>query len=130
MSFFRAGTEQKEEFVGAEVVSLRFLAMTKEERLLFNPNLEPRGLKALTSSHGLVRVAVAGTIHRDAACLGIFEQIFGLIRSPLENNSWKIKVVHLKIIGQDALGGMEVAAPALSYNSNELQLLCSWWQSK
>uniref|UniRef100_A0A3Q0QS48 Chromosome 3 open reading frame 38 n=1 Tax=Amphilophus citrinellus TaxID=61819 RepID=A0A3Q0QS48_AMPCI len=85
----------------------------------------PHGLKALTSPHGLVLVAVAGTIHRDAACLGIFEQIFGLIRSPLENNSWKIKFVNLKVRGQDALGGTDVAAPALTYNSSELQLLCS-----
>lgn len=114
-----------EEFLGADLVSLRFLALTRDERLLFSPNLDPRGLKALTSPHGLVLVAVAGTIHRDAACLGIFEQIFGLIRSPLENNSWKIKFVNLKIRGQDALSGTDVAAPALTYNSSELQLLCS-----
>ncbi|XP_008282399.1 uncharacterized protein C3orf38 homolog [Stegastes partitus] len=121
----RTGSEQMEDFLGAELVSLRLSALTKEERLLFCPNLEPFGLKALVSPHGLVLVAVAGTIHRDAACLGIFEQIFGLIRSPLDHNSWKIKFVNLKIKGQEALGGAEVAAPALSYNSSELQLLCS-----
>lgn len=121
----RAGSEQMDEFLGAELVNLRLLALTREERLLLSPNLEPHGLKVLASPHGLVLVAVAGTIHRDGACLGIFEQIFGLIRSPLENNSWKIKFVNLKIRGQDALGGTEVAAPALSYNSTELQLLCS-----
>ncbi|XP_023147750.2 uncharacterized protein C3orf38 homolog [Amphiprion ocellaris] len=121
----RTGSEQMEDFLGAELVSLRLLALSREERLLFSPNLEPYGLKALASPHGLVLVAVAGTIHRDEACLGIFEQIFGLIRSPLENNSWKIKFVNLKIKGQEALGGTEVTAPALSYNSSELQLLCS-----
>ncbi|XP_056245379.1 uncharacterized protein C3orf38 homolog [Seriola aureovittata] len=121
----KAGSEQMDEFLGAELVSLRLLALTKEERLLLSPNLEPHGLRTLASPHGLVLVAVAGTIHRDAACLGVFEQIFGLIRSPLENNSWKIKFVNLKIRGQDALGGTEVAAPALTYNSSELQLLCS-----
>ncbi|KAM9344370.1 uncharacterized protein C3orf38 homolog [Pholidichthys leucotaenia] len=121
----RTGTEQMAEFLGAELVSLRFLALTREERLLFSPNLEPHGLKALASPHGLVLVAVAGTIHRDRVCLGIFEQIFGLIRSPLKENSWKIKSVNLKIRGHDALGGAEVAAPALTYNSSELQLLCS-----
>ncbi|KAM7380698.1 hypothetical protein PAMP_003976 [Pampus punctatissimus] len=121
----RAGSEQTEEFLGAELVSLRLLALTREECLLLSPNLEPRGLKVLASPHGLVLVAVAGTIHRDTACLGIFEQIFGLIRSPLEKNSWKIKFINLKIRGQDALGGSEMAAPALSYNSTELQLLCS-----
>ncbi|KAM9347372.1 uncharacterized protein C3orf38 homolog [Symphorus nematophorus] len=121
----RAGSEQMEEFLGAELVNLRLLALTREERLLLSPNLDSHGLRALASPHGLVLVAVAGTIHRDGACLGIFEQIFGLIRSPLENNSWKIKFVNLKIRGQDALGGTEVAAPTLTYNSSELQLLCS-----
>ncbi|XP_028993672.1 uncharacterized protein C3orf38 homolog [Betta splendens] len=120
----RTGTEQTEEFLGSELVSLRLLALTKEEHLLFSPNLDPRGLRALASPHGLVLVAIAGTIHRETACLGIFEEIFGLIRSPLENNSWKIKFINLKIKGQDALGGTEVAAPVLNYNSSELQLLC------
>lgn len=113
-----------EEFIGAELVSLRLLALTKEERLLLSPNLQPHGLRTLVSPHGLVLVAVAGTIYRDEACLGIFEQIFGLIRSPMENNSWKIKFINLKIRGQDALDGTEVTAPSLNYNSSELQLLC------
>ncbi|CAJ1079905.1 Hypothetical predicted protein [Xyrichtys novacula] len=120
----RAGSEQKEEFLGAELVSRRLQALTREERLLLSPNLEPRGLKTLASPHGLVLVAVAGTIHRDKNCLGIFEQVFGLISSPQEKNSWKIKFVNMKIKGQDALGGMG-AAPSLTYNSSELQLLCN-----
>ncbi|XP_060910150.1 uncharacterized protein C3orf38 homolog [Labrus mixtus] len=121
----RAGSEQMEEFLGAELVSLRLQALTRDERLILMPNLEPRGLRVLASPHGLVLVAVAGTIHRDSACLGIFEQIFGLIRSPLENKCWKIKFVNLKIRGQDAVEGTEIVAPALTYNSSELQLLCS-----
>lgn len=123
--FLSAGSEEREEFFGAELVSLRLLALTKEERLLLSPNLEPSAVNVVASSHGLVRVAVAGTIHRDGVCLGIFEQIFGLISSPLENGSWKIKFVYLKIRGQDALKGNRVAAPSLSNNSAELQLLCS-----
>uniref|UniRef100_A0A096MA89 Chromosome 3 open reading frame 38 n=1 Tax=Poecilia formosa TaxID=48698 RepID=A0A096MA89_POEFO len=121
----RATTEQMEEFQGAEVVSLRLLALTSGERLVFSPNLDPHGLRAVASPHGLVLVGVAGTIHRDQFCLGIFEQIFGLIRSPLNENSWKIKFINLKIRGQDGIEGTEVAAPALNYNSSELQLLCS-----
>lgn len=114
-----------EEFQGAELVSLRLLALTSREHLIFSPNMDPQGLRAVASPHGLVLVGVAGTIHRDQSCLGIFEQIFGLIRSPLNENSWKIKFVNLKIRGQDAIGGTEIAAPALNYNSSELQLLCS-----
>lgn len=119
---FRGGSE---EFLGAELVSLRLQALTKDEHLLLSPNLDPRGLKVLASPHGLVRVAVAGTIHRDSTCLGIFEQVFGLIRSPLQDNNWKIKVVHMKIKVNDALQGTELTAPALTYNSTDLQLLCS-----
>uniref|UniRef100_A0A1A8IVV9 Chromosome 3 open reading frame 38 n=1 Tax=Nothobranchius kuhntae TaxID=321403 RepID=A0A1A8IVV9_NOTKU len=121
----RTNVEEMEEFTGAELVSLRLLALTGGERLHFSPNLEPHGIKALASPHGLVLVGVAGTIHRDSSCLGIFEQTFGLIRSPLDENSWKVKFINLKIKGQDALGGSEVAAPSLSYNSTELQLYCS-----
>lgn len=123
--FFSAGSEEKEEFSGAELVSLRLLALTKEERLLLSPNMEPCALNVLASAHGLVLVAVAGTIHREGTCLGIFEQIFGLISSPLENNSWKIKFVNLKIRGQDALEGNKVAAPSLNSNFAELQQICS-----
>ncbi|KAG7503435.1 hypothetical protein JOB18_038444 [Solea senegalensis] len=121
----RAGSEQMEEFNGAELVSLRLLALTRDEQLLLSPNLESHGIRTLVSPHGLVLVAVAGTIHRDEICLGIFEQIFGLIQSPMENNIWKIKFVNLKIRGQDALGGTEVEAPSLTYNSSELRFLCS-----
>lgn len=120
----RVAEQQMEEFCGAELTSRRLLALTREERLLLNPNLEPHGLRALASPHGLVLVAVAGTIHRDASCLGIFEQIFGLIKSPLDNN-WKIKFTNLKIQGQDAISAREVSAPSLTYNSTELQLLCN-----
>jgi hypothetical protein len=114
-----------EEFHGSELTSLRLLALARDERLLLSPNLDPPGLKVLSSPHGLVLVAVAGTIHRDDVCLGVYEQVFGLIRSPLEQNSWKIKFVNLKIKGQDALGGAEeLASPALTCSSSELQLLC------
>uniref|UniRef100_A0AAV2K322 NTF2 domain-containing protein n=1 Tax=Knipowitschia caucasica TaxID=637954 RepID=A0AAV2K322_KNICA len=120
----RVSGEQMEEFVGADVVSSRLVALTREERLLFQPNLEGHGLKGLSSPHGLVLVAVAGTIHRDSSCLGIFEQIFGLIKSPV-NNTWKIKFANLKIRGQDAITDKDVSAPALTYNSSDLQLICS-----
>ncbi|XP_041933111.1 uncharacterized protein C3orf38 homolog isoform X1 [Alosa sapidissima] len=123
----RASTEEesKEEFLGAELVSSRLQALSQGENLLFSPNLEPNGLRTISSPHGLVIVAVAGTIHRDQACLGIFEQVFGLIRSPLDENSWKIKFTDLKIRAQNTIKGTEeLLSPALTYSSSELQLLC------
>lgn len=111
-----AEVKQKEEFVGAELVSQRLLALVWEERLLFCPNLAQTGLKCVASLHGLVLVAVAGTIHRESDCLGVFEQVFGLIRSPLDDNRWKIKFVHFNAkrhIGKETL-------PAVTYDSQEL----------
>lgn len=109
-------SHQKEEFIGAELVCKRLFALVWEERLLFCPNLEQTGLKCVSTPHGLVLVAVAGTIHRESSCLGVFEQVFSLIRSPLDDNRWKIKSVHLKIKGQI---GKETL-PALTYDSKEL----------
>ncbi|XP_068281559.1 uncharacterized protein C3orf38 homolog [Nyctibius grandis] len=111
-----------EEYVGAEMVSLRLLSLVKEEYLLFNPNLHDSGLKCAISRHGLVLVAVAGTVHRGNACLGIFEQIFGLISCPVRENTWKIKGLNLKIVGQNALEpGMQIEKPTIKYESNQLQ---------
>uniref|UniRef100_A0AAY4E1B5 Uncharacterized protein n=1 Tax=Denticeps clupeoides TaxID=299321 RepID=A0AAY4E1B5_9TELE len=96
------------------------------EKLLFCPNTGSQGLRCIASRHGLVAVAVAGTIHREHACLGIFEQVFGIIRAPLNKNSWKIKFIHLKIRGQNTLSGQEeLTTPALTYSTSDLQLLCS-----
>uniref|UniRef100_A0A8C9FCI9 Chromosome 3 open reading frame 38 n=1 Tax=Pavo cristatus TaxID=9049 RepID=A0A8C9FCI9_PAVCR len=111
-----------EEYNGAEMVSLRLLSLVKEEYLLFNPNLTADGLKCAMSRHGLVLVAVAGTVHRGNICLGIFEQIFGLIRCPIRGNTWKIKIVDLKIVGQNALEpGMQIEKPSIKYEPNQLE---------
>ncbi|XP_071613175.1 uncharacterized protein C3orf38 homolog [Heliangelus exortis] len=113
-----------EEYVGAEIVSLRLLSLVKEEYLLFNPNLRANGLKCVMSPHGLLLIAVAGTVHRENTCLGIFEQIFGLISCPVRDNTWKIKVVSLKIVGQNALDpGIQMEKPSIKYDSNQLQQL-------
>ncbi|KAM4795233.1 uncharacterized protein C3orf38 homolog isoform 2-T2 [Rhinophrynus dorsalis] len=123
LKFVYCTTEQSmEEYSGAHMASLRLLALARDERLLFNPNIDPRGLKCVTSPHGLVVVAVAGTIHRDNSCLGIFEQVFGLILCPLVEN-WKIKYVNLKVLGQSALGSAEsMSAPSIKYNTSELEV--------
>ncbi|XP_075573492.1 uncharacterized protein C3orf38 homolog isoform X1 [Pelecanus crispus] len=113
-----------EEYVGAEMVSLRLLSLVTEEYILFNPNLRANGLKCAMSPHGLVLVAVAGTVHRDKTCLGIFEQIFGLISCPVRENTWKIKNLNLKIVGQNALEpGMQIENPSIKFESKQLQEL-------
>ncbi|XP_078088971.1 uncharacterized protein C3orf38 homolog [Mustelus asterias] len=123
---YRTSEQQLEVYTGAGMVSLRLLALTKEEHLFLNPNLTASGLKCTHSPHGLVIIAVAGTIHRESICLGIFEQIFGLIRCPSNENNWKMKFVHLKITGQEAAAPATVLPsenselPIIKYESNEL----------
>ncbi|XP_050816904.1 uncharacterized protein C3orf38 homolog isoform X1 [Gopherus flavomarginatus] len=122
--YYNTLEKNMEEYVGAELVSLRLLSLVKEEYLLLNPNLGAGGLKCVISPHGLVVVAVAGTVHRGNICLGIFEQIFGLIRCPVSENTWKIKLVNLKIVGENALEpGTQMQKPSIKYELNELQEL-------
>ncbi|XP_053168381.1 uncharacterized protein C3orf38 homolog [Hemicordylus capensis] len=119
---YSTSEQNTEEFSGAELVSLRLLSLVKEECLFLNPNLNAGGLKCTASRHGLVVVAVAGTVHRNTSCLGVFEQIFGLIRCPFRENTWKIKFVNLKIVGQNALEpGTVIERPCIKYEQEELQ---------
>ncbi|XP_066476820.1 uncharacterized protein C3orf38 homolog [Tiliqua scincoides] len=111
-----------ERHVGAELVSHRLLSLVKDEYLYLNPNLNIGGLRCTISRHGLVIVAVAGTVHRNTSCLGVFEQIFGLIRCPFRENTWKIKFVTLSVVGQNALeSGTQIERPCIKYKQEELQ---------
>ncbi|XP_062982893.1 uncharacterized protein C3orf38 homolog [Elgaria multicarinata webbii] len=119
---YNTSEQNMEEYTGAELVSLRLLSLVKEEYLFLNPNLNAGGLRWAISRHGLVVVAVAGTIHRNTCCLGLFEQIFGLIRCPFRENTWKIKFVNLKIVGQNALDpGTHIESPCIKYKEEELK---------
>ncbi|KAH0624954.1 hypothetical protein JD844_032907 [Phrynosoma platyrhinos] len=119
---YNTSEQNIEEYLGAELVSLRLLSLVREEYLFLNPNLNAGGLRCTVSRHGLVVVAVAGTVHRNTCCLGVFEQIFGLIRCPFRENTWKIKFVNLKIVGQNAMEpGTEIERPCIKYEQEELQ---------
>ncbi|XP_041371855.1 uncharacterized protein C3orf38 homolog [Gigantopelta aegis] len=82
---------------GSVLVSQRFLALVKEELLLFNPNISTDGVSVLADRHGLTCVVVCGTIHRYNNHLGVFQQLFGLVRDPRFHNNWKIKMTKLRI---------------------------------
>lgn len=122
--YYNTSEQNVEEHSGAELVSLRLLSLVKEEFLYLSPNLNSGGLKCIATKHGLVVVAVAGTVHRNTCCLGIFEQVFGLIRCPFSDNTWKIKSVYLKIVGQTALEpGTPIEKPCIKYEQEELEEL-------
>jgi hypothetical protein len=68
-----------------------------QHNLYFNPNLSCEGVQGKTERHGLVMVLACGTLHQQDKCVGVFEQLFGLIRDPLAYNNWKIKYTELNL---------------------------------
>lgn len=119
--YYKTSEQNVIDYQGAEIVSLRLLSLVKEEHLFLSPNLDSRGLKCTSSPHGLVMVGVAGTVHRGTTCLGIFEQIFGLIRCPFVENTWKIKFINMKIIGEASLTPGTLMKPAITFEPSDLE---------
>ncbi|XP_006894206.1 PREDICTED: uncharacterized protein C3orf38 homolog [Elephantulus edwardii] len=119
--YYNTSEQNVIEYHGAEIVSLRLLSFVKEEFLFLSPNLDSHGLKCASSPHGLVMVGVAGTVHRRHTCLGIFEQIFGLIRCPFVENNWKIKYINLKIIGENSLAPGKLHTPTIRFEPSDLE---------
>ena len=87
-------------FEGADVVRQRLEALVRQEDIQFNPNLAVGGIKSWMDKDNLVIVLVCGSLHKDGAVIGIFEQKFGLIRDPLMDNNWRIRITDLKIVEQ------------------------------
>ncbi|XP_041534585.1 uncharacterized protein C3orf38 homolog [Microtus oregoni] len=122
LRFYYSTSEQNViDYHGAEIVSLRLLSLVKEEFLFLSPNFDSQGLKCASSPYGVVMVGVAGTVHRANTCLGIFEQIFGLIRSPFVENTWKIKFINLRIIGEGSLALGTSLKPAVTFEQSDLE---------
>ncbi|XP_008059552.2 uncharacterized protein C3orf38 homolog [Carlito syrichta] len=119
--YYNTSEQNVIDYHGAEIVSLRLLSLIKEEFLFLSPNLDSRGLKCASSPHGLVMVGVAGTVHRGNTCLGIFEQIFGLIRCPFVENTWKIKFINLRIVGENSLAPGALLKPAITFEQSDLE---------
>ncbi|XP_047419160.1 uncharacterized protein C3orf38 homolog [Sciurus carolinensis] len=119
--YYNTSEQNVIDYHGAEIVSLRLLSLVKEEFLFLSPNLDSHGLKCASSPHGLVMVGVAGTVHRGNTCLGIFEQIFGLIRCPFVSNTWKIKFINLRIVGESSLAPGASLKPAVKFEQSDLE---------
>lgn len=65
--------------------------------LLLNPNLSVEGVREKKSPHGFVIIGVCGTVHQQANCSGIFEQVFGLLQDPSAEFRWRIKWTEVRI---------------------------------
>ena len=84
-----------ETFSGAVLVTERLSALVRDEQLIFNPNLEPGGLRGSSDPHGQFVIKARGTVHRASDIIGMFKQQFALMRDPLAENNWKIKMTRL-----------------------------------
>ena len=87
----------EDNYEGRVLVAQRLQALAREELLIFNPNISAEGVKVRSDPHGLLIIMVCGTIHQHNNCLGIFQQLFGLVRSPLNENTWKVKMTQLQL---------------------------------
>lgn len=104
-----------EEHHGPKVVAERLISYTKDEQLLFNPNIGREGVFVKSSRHGLVMIMVCGTIHRSNNCLGVFQQVFGIIKDPRFHDNWKIKMSNL-----DVKSSQVTAMPKLEGNVDSI----------
>nr|XP_034371725.1 LOW QUALITY PROTEIN: uncharacterized protein C3orf38 homolog [Arvicanthis niloticus] len=118
--YYNTSEQNMTDYQGAEIMSLHLLSLVKEEFLFLSPNLDSQGLKC-ASSRGLVMVGVAGTVHRGNSCLGIFEQIFGLIHSPFLESTWKIKFINLRIVGGSSLAPGSSVKPSVTFEQSDLE---------
>ncbi|XP_041465399.1 uncharacterized protein C3orf38 homolog isoform X1 [Lytechinus variegatus] len=92
------GTDRRlDAYDGSALVSQRLGCLVKDEGLVFNPNLTAEGTRGCSEPHGLVMIAVCGTIHKAGMCIGLFEQNIGLVRDPAADNNWKIKFINMQI---------------------------------
>ena len=87
---------------GSESCEKRLSSFVTELGLVFNANDTPSGYRGRINEHGMAKVAACGTIHKHASSgafevCGVFEQLFGLLRDPLDNNRWKIKFSDLSV---------------------------------
>lgn len=108
--------ERRETFTDSESVCRRLMDLTRKENVIFNPNLEPTGVKGFSDPHGRRVVIVCGTLHSADKLVGLFEQQFGLARDPFSNNNWKIKFTRLVLSASklDVLPTLDMTRKMLS----------------
>lgn len=75
------------------------------KKILFSPNyhnFDTDNLSIEADSHGLIRIAISGTVHQKDVCIGIFDQRIGLIEDPriqslCGGSTWKIKCIEMML---------------------------------
>ena len=83
-----------ESYEGADLAEKRLSSFVIDSKFLFNVNDTPNGYRGCINEHGMAKIACCGTVHKYlpvSEMFATFEQVFGLLRDPLDENRWKIK---------------------------------------
>lgn len=97
--FLKASIEQVNALINKNLtnavnVSRYLVQLIISEGLYFQPNCY-YGTFCETEVHGLVRIRVSGVIHKENNCVGLFDHVFGLVRSHSNEDNWKIKYIEM-----------------------------------
>eukprot|EP00794_Sanderia_malayensis_P009942 gene9942-10962_t len=91
------GEKSEDEVFGSKEVSEKLTSAIVGLNIYFHPNVNSEGIKGFLNRYGLLIAQSAGTLHRNGSVVGLFEQVFGLIRDPHSQGNWKIKNTELRI---------------------------------
>jgi len=81
---------------GGAAVAEKLAHFCLNDELVFNVNLDGGGCAGKKSEHGLVMIQARGTLLRRGCLVGVFEQSFGLVKDPKQDN-WKIQITNLAL---------------------------------
>lgn len=83
---------------GGETCCAKLKDLVAVKRLYFNPNTDT-GIRGLINPHGMTYVLVCGIIYNkeNGTPVGVFEQMFGLLKDPRIDNNYKIKYTILRL---------------------------------
>ncbi|XP_076336362.1 uncharacterized protein C3orf38 isoform X2 [Tachypleus tridentatus] len=105
----------EEEILGDILVYQTLRKLVQTEELLFNPNFGSPENCCFQDSHGPVKLAVAGVVHRNNNCIGLFDSCFGLIQDPHSDDRWRIKFMSLSLrLGERLLSCTSLPSPEYS----------------
>ncbi|XP_013790631.1 uncharacterized protein C3orf38 homolog [Limulus polyphemus] len=103
----------EEEILGDVSVYQTLRKLVQTEKLLFNPNSGSQENCCFQDSHGPVKLAIGGVVHRNNNCIGLFDSCFGLIQDPHTDDRWRIKFMSLSLrLGERLLSRTSLPAPA------------------
>ncbi|XP_023241221.1 uncharacterized protein C3orf38 homolog [Centruroides sculpturatus] len=90
----QVGAIINKQFSNSNDVAAYLYRLVTHEHMFFHPN-HYYGTQCVTEVHGLVKIRVSGVLHQGDNCVGLFDQIFGLVRSAGDESNWKIKYSEL-----------------------------------